>query len=50
MPSTKSCYRKHCITYAADNGEEPYVWPRHVLVRLPTATSAEAQEALLPWN
>lgn len=32
------------------NGQEPYAWLRHVLERLPAATSVENYEALLPWN
>ncbi|WP_366517000.1 transposase domain-containing protein [Thauera sp.] len=29
---------------------EPYLWLRHVLRSLPTATTVEHFEALLPWN
>ncbi|PTU80092.1 hypothetical protein DBO86_04635, partial [Pseudomonas indoloxydans] len=32
------------------NGQEPYAWLRHILERLPTASSIEDYEALLPWN
>jgi len=32
------------------NGQEPYTWLRHVLERLPHASSVEEYEALLPWN
>ncbi|AZE49469.1 Mobile element protein [Pseudomonas chlororaphis] len=32
------------------NGQEPYAWLRHALERLPTASSVEDYEALLPWN
>ncbi len=32
------------------NSQEPYTWLRHVLERLPPATSVEDYEALLPWN
>uniref|UniRef100_UPI0013D9B93B IS66 family transposase n=1 Tax=Pseudomonas viridiflava TaxID=33069 RepID=UPI0013D9B93B len=32
------------------NGQEPYMWLRHVLERLPHAASVEDYEALLPWN
>jgi hypothetical protein len=32
------------------NGQEPYTWLRHVLVRLQLAKSEADYEALLPWN
>ena len=32
------------------NGQEPYAWLRHILERLPLASSVEDYEALLPWN
>ena len=32
------------------NGLEPYTWLRRVLRDLPAAKSADAVEALLPWN
>ena len=35
---------------AKANGMEPYLWLRTVLQALPTATSIEHFEALLPWN
>ncbi|MBX3670302.1 MAG: IS66 family transposase [Rhodocyclaceae bacterium] len=35
---------------AKANSIEPYVWLRHVLSRLPHATSLQDYEALLPWN
>ena len=38
------------IETAKANGQEPYAWLRHVLERLPQATTVEALEALLPWN
>jgi transposase len=38
------------IETAKANGREPYAWLRHVLERLPLATSVEDYEALLPWN
>ena len=38
------------IETAKANGQEPYAWLRHVLDRLPTASSVEDYEALLPWN
>ncbi len=38
------------VETAKANGQEPYTWLRHALERLPTATSVEDYEALLPWN
>jgi transposase len=38
------------IETAKANGQEPYAWLRHILERLPTASSVEDYEALLPWN
>lgn len=38
------------IETAKVNGQEPYTWLRHVLERLPQASSLEDYEALLPWN
>ncbi|HGT3364540.1 TPA: IS66 family transposase, partial [Pseudomonas aeruginosa] len=38
------------IETAKANGQEPYAWLRHVLERLPTASSVEDYDALLPWN
>jgi len=38
------------VETAKANGQEPYTWLRHVLERLPLATSVEDCEALLPWN
>ncbi|WP_062383038.1 IS66 family transposase [Pseudomonas abietaniphila] len=38
------------VETAKANGQEPYAWLRHALERLPTATSVEDYEALLPWN
>ena len=32
------------------NGQEPYAWLRHILERLPAASSVADYEALLPWN
>ena len=32
------------------NGMEPYLWLRNALRALPTATTVEHFEALLPWN
>lgn len=38
------------VETAKANGLEPYLWLHHVLRRLPTATTVEHFEALLPWN
>ncbi|KIH82985.1 Mobile element protein [Pseudomonas batumici] len=38
------------VETAKANGQEPYTWLRHVLDRLPHASSVEDYEALLPWN
>ena len=38
------------VETAKANGLEPYLWLRHVLRRLTTATTPEHFEALLPWN
>lgn len=38
------------VETAKANGFEPYLWLRHVLRALPTATNVEHFEALLPWN
>ncbi len=38
------------VETAKVNGQEPYTWLRHVLERLPQASSVEDYEALLPWN
>lgn len=38
------------VETAKANGMEPYLWLRHVLRALPTATTVEHFEALLPWN
>lgn len=38
------------VETAKVNGQEPYTWLRHVLERLPHASSVEEYEALLPWN
>ncbi|PTU79140.1 IS66 family transposase [Pseudomonas indoloxydans] len=38
------------IETAKANGQEPYAWLRHILERLPTASSVDDYEALLPWN
>ncbi|MNM83888.1 Transposase IS66 family protein [compost metagenome] len=38
------------IETAKANGQEPYAWLRHILERLPSASSVEDFDALLPWN
>ena len=38
------------VETAKVNGQEPYTWLRHVLERLPHASSVEDYEALLPRN
>ena len=38
------------IRFRRDGDLEPYLWLRHVLRALPTATTVEHFEALLPWN
>jgi transposase len=38
------------VETAKANRLEPYLWLRHVLRHLPTATTVEHFEALLPWN
>ncbi|MGE8313851.1 MAG: IS66 family transposase [Pseudomonas putida] len=38
------------VETAKVNGQEPYTWLRHVLERLPHASSVAGYEALLPWN
>ena len=38
------------VETAKVNGQEPYTWQRHVLERLPHASTVEDYEALLPWN
>jgi len=38
------------VETAKANGFEPYLWLRQVLRAVPTATTAEHFEALLPWN
>jgi transposase len=32
------------------NGQEPYLWLRHVLRDLPTTKTADDYDALMPWN
>jgi hypothetical protein len=38
------------VETAKANNVEPYLWLRHVLRALPTATTVEHFEALLPWS
>ncbi len=38
------------VETAKANGNELYTWFRHVLERLPQASSVENFETLLPWN
>ena len=38
------------VETAKANGMEPYLWLRNALRALPTATTVEHFEALLPWN
>ncbi len=48
--ATASAQLYSLIETAKANSQEPYAWLRHALERLPTATSVEDYEALLPWN
>jgi hypothetical protein len=48
--ATASAQLYSLVETAKANSQEPYAWLRHVLERLPTATSVEDYEALLPWN
>ena len=48
--ATASAQIYSLIETAKANGQEPYAWLRHILERLPTASSVEDYEALLPWN
>jgi transposase len=48
--ATASAQIYSLVETAKVNGQEPYTWLRHVLERLPQATSVEDFEALLPWN
>jgi hypothetical protein len=38
------------VSCARVNGLEPYAYLRHLFEDLPKASTAEAVEALLPWN
>ncbi|WP_122582770.1 IS66 family transposase, partial [Pseudomonas viridiflava] len=46
--ATASAQLYSLVETAKANGQEPYAWLRHALERLPTATSVEDYEALLP--
>ncbi|WP_177412334.1 IS66 family transposase [Pseudomonas cavernicola] len=48
--ATASAQLYSLVETAKANGQEPYTWLRHVLERLPQATSVEHYETLLPWN
>lgn len=48
--ATASAQIYSLVETAKANGQEPFTWQRHVLDRLPQATSVEDFEALLPWN
>lgn len=48
--ATASAQLYSLVETAKVNGKEPYAWLRHALECLPTATSVEDYEALLPWN
>ncbi|WP_256346743.1 IS66 family transposase, partial [Pseudomonas gingeri] len=48
--ATASAQIYSLVETAKVNGQEPYTWLRHVLERLPHASSVEDYEALLPWN
>ena len=48
--ATASAQLYSLVETAKANGQKPYAWLRHALERLPTATSVEDYEALLPWN
>ncbi|MDD2029462.1 transposase domain-containing protein, partial [Pseudomonas putida] len=48
--ATASAQIYSLVETAKVNGQEPYTWLRHVLERLPLASSVADYEALLPWN
>ncbi len=48
--ATASAQIYSLVETAKVNGQEPYTWQRHVLERLPHASTVEDYEALLPWN
>ncbi|WP_370295436.1 IS66 family transposase [Pseudomonas benzenivorans] len=48
--ATASAQIYSLIETAKANDQEPYAWLRYILERLPTASSVEDYEALLPWS
>ena len=48
--ATASAQLYSLVETAKANGQEPYAWLRHALERLPSASSVEDYEVLLPWN
>jgi hypothetical protein len=48
--ATASAQIYSLVETAKVNGQEPYTWQRHVLERLPHASTVEDYEALLPRN
>jgi hypothetical protein len=46
--ATASAQIYSLVETAKVNGQEPYTWQRHVLERLPHASTVEDYEALLP--
>lgn len=48
--ATASAQIYSLIETAKANGQEPYAWLRHMLDRLPVASSVEDYKALLPWQ
>lgn len=48
--ATASAQIYSLVETAKINDQEPYTWLRHVLERLPHASSVADYEALLPWN
>ena len=48
--ATASAQIYSLVETAKANGQEPYMWLRHILERLPHARSVADYEALLPWN
>ena len=47
---TASAQLYSLVETAKANGQEPYAYLRHILERLPQATTVEGYEALLPWS
>jgi hypothetical protein len=48
--ATASAQIYSLVETAKVNDQEPYTWQRHVLERLPHASTVEDYKALLPWN